>query len=98
MASAYVLVQKFLVPTKADELLKVVQSWAITMGSVPAFICGDFNLVYKESSVLQSWERRCLFTDLNVHFSGLKQGWHRPPTLLEEELTMFGQTGMACAL
>ena len=60
-------------PTKADELLKVVQSWAITMGSVPVFICGDFNLTHEESSVLQSWDRRCLFTDLNVHFSGLKQ-------------------------
>ena len=58
---------------KAEELLKVVQAWALTLGSVPIFICGDFNLTYQESSVLQSWDRRCLFTDLNVHFSDLKQ-------------------------
>jgi hypothetical protein len=56
---------------RADELLNAVQSWSDSLGNVPVFICGDFNLTQEESQVLQKWVDLQVFTDLHVHFASL---------------------------
>ena len=56
---------------RADELLNAVQSWSDSLGNVPVFICGDFNLTQEESQVLQKWVDLQFFTDLHVHSASL---------------------------
>ena len=55
--------------TRSDELLQAVQDWSSTLGSVPIFICGDFNL--EDSPTLKKWTDWHMFTDLHVHFARL---------------------------
>ena len=50
-------------PQRCDLILGVAENWAVSLGNVPIFLTGDFNVDWESSSVLRRWTQASIFHD-----------------------------------